>query len=261
MRASVQANSQMTGSRQRRKRRHYMLMKAFFFTAIAIVGGTLSGCGGYSMSSAGAAVTLSASPSTYAFPLDGNSPQPITVTRSNGTFTSVTLSVSDPTIVGVTTPLLAGGSATFSVLPIARGSASITIADSSGAQAQVNAMTPPCGRPPNLLAAQQLSPSDGAGNVSTSVGKIYFSVYFLNGTSPSGNLHLIVQPHATLEGGPLTAATPPPGTVFPTPIPLPNATAIEMSASVPPLQSGAQYEMELYNDTCQQAVLAGTFST
>lgn len=236
-------------------------MKTIFFTAIAISAGVLSGCSGSSMSSAGAAVTLSASPSAYTFPLGDSSPQPITVARSNGTFTSVTLSVSDPTIVGVTTPLLAGGSATFSIVPIARGSASISIADSSGAQAQVNAMTPLCGRPPNLIAAQQLFPSDGAGGVSTSVGKVYFSVYFLNGTSPSGNLHLILQPHATLEGGPLTAATPPPGTVFPTPIPLPNATAIEMSASVPPLQAGAQYETELYNDTCQQAVLAGAFST
>jgi hypothetical protein len=112
-----------------------------------------------------------------------------------------------------------------------------------------------------MLAAQQLVPASGTINVSSSIGTLFFLAYFQNGVALSGNLHLIVGKHGTLEGGPLVAATAPPGTVFPTPIPIPNTTEVVVRASVPALAPAHQYRTEVYNDTCQPAVFAGAFST
>ncbi|MGH7707446.1 MAG: hypothetical protein ACREM6_05900 [Vulcanimicrobiaceae bacterium] len=163
--------------------------------------------------------------------------------------------------MGVTSASLAGATATFSVIPVARGATTITATDSSGAATSVSVATASCGRPPSLLAAQQVVPSPSATGVSTSIGTLYFVAYFLVGTSVSSNLHLTVGAHGTLEGGPLVEATLPPGIIPPTPIPLPNATDTIVSAMVPTLAAGQQYQTELYNDSCQPRVLGGAFST
>src|SRR5450755_2771203 len=233
---------------------------------LGVMGGlALAGCGVNLASTVGATspprAALSATPATFTFALDHNAPQVVTVTRSSGTFTSVLLSVADPTIVGVTDPTLSGASATFSIVPVAYGSTTVNVTDQTGATTAVDVSTASCGRPPSLLAAQQLVPSSGATHVSTSIGTLYFLAYFQKNVALSGNLHLIVGQHGSLEGGPLVAATAPPGTIFPTPIPIPNTTQMVVSASVPPLAPAQQYRTELYNDTCQPAELAGTFST
>lgn len=235
-------------------------------TLIVVCGLVLAGCSGGNSSpspqpTTPQVVTLSASPATYTFPLDNNTPEPVSVTRSNGTFTSLALGVADPTVVGVTAPALNGTSATFSVIPIAHGATTVTATDSTGASTSVSVTTASCGRPSSLVAAQQVVPAAGATGVSASIGTLYFVAYSLNGLGAAGNLHLIVGAHGTLEGGPLVAATLPPGTVLPTPIPLPGATGTIVSATVPALVPGQQYQTQLYNDTCQPAVLAGTFST
>ncbi len=87
-------------------------------TLVALVVVALAGCGGGGSSggSSPAApaqpVTLSATPATFTFPLDDNTPEPISVARSAGTFASLGLSVGDPTVVGVTAPVLTGVSVT-----------------------------------------------------------------------------------------------------------------------------------------------------
>jgi hypothetical protein len=233
-----------------------------------LTGLALAGCGGYypdrgvvGPMPSPSPVTLSATPSTYAFALDHNAPQLVNVTRSSGTFASLLLSVADPTIIGVTTPTLSGTSASFSIIPIAHGSTTVRLTDQTGAMTAVHVNTASCGRPASMLAAQQLVPASGATNVSSSIGTLYFLAYFQNGAALSGNLHVIAGNHRTLEGGPLVAATAPPGTIFPTPIPIPNTTDVVVSASVPALAPAQRYRTEVYNDTCQPAVLAGAFST
>lgn len=206
------------------------------------------------------AASLALSPASYSFSLDQNAPQQFTVTRSNGSFTSLVLSIGDPTVVGVSGPTISGSTASFQVLPIAHGTTSVNATDQNGNSAAAQISTASCGRPPSLVAAQALLPSNGATGVSSSIGRLYFVVYMMRGTTLSGNLHLIVGQHSSLEGGPLVLATPPPGAVLPTPIPLLNAVDFVASASVPPLALGQRYETELYNDTCQPAVIAGTFS-
>ena len=205
--------------------------------------------------------TLSATPAAFTFSLDQNAPQRVDITRSTGAFTSLQLVIGDPSIAGVTTPSLGGASATFSITPIAHGSTSVQVTDQSGATIRVNVTTASCGRPASLLAAQQLVPNPGATHVPTSIGTVYLLTYFQDRTTLSGNLHLIVGRHGSLEGGPLVAATAPPGTVFPTPIPIPNSTQIVVSATVPALAPAHQYKTQVYNDTCQPAVRGATFST
>jgi len=232
---------------------------------------TFAGCssdqrGGHPQPCTGC-IVLSTTPTAYTFPLDNNTPEPVTVTRSRGSFSSLSLSVGDPTQIGVTTPTLNGAKATFSVIPIAHNYAAsnpattVMLTDSSGAEGSVGITTASCGRPASLLAAQQIFPASGATGTSSSVATVYFVAYFLTGAGVSGSLHVAVGAHGTLEGGPLVAASPPPGTVLPTPIPLPDATDIVVSATVPMLAAGQTYQTQLYNDTCQAPVVAGTFST
>jgi hypothetical protein len=158
--------------------------------------------------------------------------------------------------------MLTAAGATFSVIPIAHGATTITATDSTGASALVSVTSALCGRPPSMLAAQQVVPASGATGVSPSIGRVYFVAYFVTGVGVSGNLHMSVGAHGTLEGGPLVAAALPPGTVLPTPPLLPGPiTSMTVSATVPTLAAGQQYQTQLYNDTCEGAVLAGTFST
>jgi len=206
-------------------------------------------------------VTISATPAAFTFALDNNTPASIHVTRSSGSFSSLALGVADPTIVGFTAPSLSGGTAIFTIIPIAHGSTTVTATDSTGANAPVSVTTATCGRPPSLLGAQQVVPAAGATGVSPSIGTLYFVAYFLTGVGVSGNLHVAVGAHSTLEGGALVAATLPPGTTLPTPLPISGATGTIVSATIPALTTGQTYTTQLYNDTCQPAVLAGTFST
>lgn len=233
-------------------------------TFFAVCGLMVAGCsGGNSAPSyySGTPATLLAKPAQYTFSLDNNTPETVSVTRAAGTFSSLGLSVADPTIAGVTMPTLSGATATFSVIPIAHGATTVTATDGTGSSTSVSIATASCGRRASLVAAQQAFPASGATGVSTSIGTLYFVAYFLNGVGLSGRLHLTVGTHGTLEGGPLVAATLPPGAVLPTPIPLPNVSDTIVSATVPALAVGQQYQTELYNDTCQSAVLAGKFST
>ncbi len=230
--------------------------------ALSLIWLVAVGCsGGSGGGPAPAPVTLSVSPSSYTFALDDNAPVTVTVTRTGGPFASLALGVADPTIVGVTPLTLSGSAATFSVIPVARGATAVTAVDGSGASASFSVTTASCGRPATLVAAQQFVPAAGATAVAPSIGKMYFVGYFVNGVRAGGKLHLIVGAHGTQEGGPLVQATPPPGTVLPTPIPLPGVTDTVLSATVPALVAGQSYQTQLYNDTCQPAVLAGAFST
>lgn len=223
----------------------------------------LGGCGGGGSSAAPAqSVTLSVAPAAFTFPLNDNTPEPVSVMRSTGAFASLGLSVGDPTVVGVTAPNLTGASAAFAIIPIAHGATTITATDGTGASTSVSVTTATCGRPPSFLAAQQVVPASGATSVTPSIGQLYFVVYVVSGAGVSGNLHLSVGAHGTLEGGPIVTSSLPPGTILPSPPPLPGpVTSATVSATVPALGAGQQYQTQLYNDTCQGAVVAGTFST
>jgi hypothetical protein len=237
-----------------------------FACAATLVGCSSDESGGRPQPCTGC-ILIGTTPSAYTFPLDNNMPELVTARMSRGSFTSLSLSVGDPTQIGVTTPTLSGAEATFSVIPIAHNYAAanpgntVMLTDSSGAQGSVGITTASCGRPASLLAAQQIVPASGATGTSTSVGTVYFVAYFLTGVGVNGSLHMAVGAHGTLEGGPLVAASPPPGTSLPTPIPLPDATDIVVSATVPMLTAGQTYQTQLYNDTCQAPVIAGAFAT
>jgi hypothetical protein len=207
-------------------------------------------------------VTLTVTPSTVTVAAGvAATPVPVTVARSIGSFSSLGLSVANPTLVGVTPASVNGGTATFSIVPIASGNTFVTVADAGGAFNFVNVTNQACSTNATLLAVQQIVPAPGAVGVSPSIGTMYFVVYFALGAAQTGNLHLVVKPNGTLEGGALTPARPPPGTALPTPIPLPNATSVTMSATVPALPSGQQFQSQVYNNACQPAVLGSTFST
>ncbi len=219
------------------------------------------GGGGSGPGSPAQPVTLTFSPPSYTFALDDDAPLTVSLTRSQGPFNELALGVADPTIVGLTPLSFSGSVATLSVVPIAHGSTDVTALDGSGASASFAVATATCARPPSLEAAQQIVPAPGASAVSTGIGKLYFVGYFKTGVRPGGKLHLIVGNTGTQEGGSLSPATPPPGTVLPSPIPLTGTTSAVLAASAPALIAGRSYRTQLYNDTCQPAVIAGNFST
>lgn len=195
-----------------------------------------------------------------------SSPQPVTITSAGGFGSGLNVSVGDPTQFGASLALpTQSTTASLSIFPISSGfmggTSSVSLGDSFGSIATVSVTQGACGRPASLLAAQQAVPANAATGVSTAVGKLYFVAYYYNGTPISGRLHLAVGAHGTLEGGPLVAATLPPGTALPTPIPLLDASDTIVSATVPTLLPGQQYRTQLYNDTCQPPLIGGSFST
>ncbi len=215
-----------------------------------------------------AAPPLVANPTSVSFSIadDIGSPQAVDITSAAGFGSGLTVSVGDPTQLGAAVALPNQPTmATLSIYPISSGlsggSSGVSLGDSLGGTAMISVTQEACGRPASLVDAQQAYPANASTGVSTNVGKLYFVAYFYHGAPTSGRLHLTVGSHGTLEGGPLVAATLPPGTLLPTPIPLPDTSDTIVSATVPTLLPGQQYRTQLYNDTCQSPIIAGSFST
>lgn len=230
--------------------------------ALIALGALLAACSGQ-MANSNASISgpLVANPSSVQFSIAQFLPpaQPVQLTKANGTSGPFSLSVANPTVVGASSPVSSGGSASFSVFPIAAGSTSITVADASGASVTVTAATSACGRPDNLGPSQMVFPKPGATGVATSIGKIYFGVLSVLAPKQT-NLHLIAGQNGTLEGGTLHPDTPPPGSGSVTPTPQ-YPTVTYMSATVPALQAETNYRTQIYDDACQPANLTGAFTT
>jgi hypothetical protein len=186
-------------------------------------------------------------------------PPPQSVTVENVSSASdVTFSVQDPTVVGVTAGPPSSGEPTFLIHEIAHGATTVTFT-ANGTSASVSTQSFLCGRPDALKPAPVLlSPASGSTNVPAGVGTLYFGVY---STVPAIQpyLHLAVDAHGTLEGSALAVAALPAGT--PTAPPQPGRTLTYMSATVPQLQPGTTYRTHVYDDGCQAALIAGSFST
>ncbi|HEY0395965.1 MAG TPA: hypothetical protein VGD01_15805 [Candidatus Elarobacter sp.] len=235
----------------------------------------LSACAGGSSGTASAPATpsptatpvpvLSASPNSVFF--GGTdalpSPQQVTVTSTSPLSGALTVAVSDPTAFGASAPVVSGTTATFAVYPISHGTtaaATLTVSGSGATPATVSASTWVCGRPDNLTPSTQLIfPSPGStGNAAATTTTLYFMVTSHVAVS-TVKLHLIVGTNGTLEGGTLVVAPPPPGAASPTP---PSSGVVTyMRATVPSLQPSTTYATQLYDDTCQLPILAGSFST
>jgi hypothetical protein len=185
----------------------------------------------------------------------------VTVSASQPFDSHFGISVTDPTVVGYTPATLSGTSASLSVFAIAPGSTSISFSDEGGSVAVTTSSDLPCGRPSNLFYNSTLIvPAPGATAVPTNVGALYFAVYSYGlGGPPTPNLHVIIGAHQSFEAGALVVDAPPFG--VPTPAPISGETLTYMRATVPQLTANTSYRTQLYEDTCQSALLAGAFST
>jgi len=241
-------------------------MRRALLIVLAIAGAGCAGTdttpGPQPLPTASPAVVLMANPTSYIFGINETTPKAIAVTRNYSTFSSLAATPSDPTRVGVSVST-SGGTAIVSVLPIASGPLAniLTITDgSSGASTTVGLSTAPCGRPENLDHRSQLVwPLPGATGVTPNIGTVYFAIFTPTTLILTTKLHMVVGTNATLEGGTLQTATPPGGAVAPTPPP--GMVETYMNASVPTLPSGTAIHTQIYDDTCQGALLTGTFST
>lgn len=213
-------------------------------------------------------VTLSASPASFTFSgLDPMPPPQGGWVAASPTPVSLALSidVADPTVIGVSIgESFAAWPARFIVYPVAHGSTTATFS-AGGASTTITAATGLCGRPDALSPASQLVyPRPGATNVPASIGKLYFAVwlvgtYFAPATFPTIGSHLIVGAHETQEGSTLQADTPPPGSA---PVDTTRQGTLQyMSATIPPLRAATAYRTQIYDDTCQPALLTGSFTT
>jgi len=236
------------------------LRVAFLLTVTAAAA---AGCsaGGPSPAPTSAPVTLSASPSAHTFALNETSPLTVWVDRSAGTLTGFTATVSNPQEFGVLSVGISGPVAQVLILPVASGAmATATFADASGAMTTASLSPAICGRPENNdYRSQLIWPLPDATGVSPNVGTLYFAVFTPTSLILTTKLHMVVGTTSTLEGGTLQTATPPIGAATPTPPP--GMLETYMSASVPTLPSGANIHTQIYDDTCQGALLTGTFST
>ena len=203
-------------------------------------------------------------PGSVAFSIARFLPSPVQVELQSSAlfFPDWTVAVGDPTQAGASQPVLTSGStATFQTYAIALGSGhtAITVSNANGGATSVDVTQAPCGRPDDLQAKSHLVlPAPGSMNVSPEIGTLYFAVYSVSRT-PAGNAHLIVGQYGTLEGGALVAAPLPPGAQGSKSAP--GYTLTYMKAAIPTLPAGAHIRTQIYDDTCEPALLTGRFST
>jgi hypothetical protein len=244
-----------------------------FVTFIAAVASALCGCGSSTsgMSYAMGQPTMPpirgsviAAPGSVAFSIAQfiASPVPVELETNLRFNSSWTVSVDDPTQTGASEPVLTSAStATFYTYPIALGSGktAIHVSDANIGSVSISVTQALCGRPDDLQANSHLIlPRSAAANVPRGIGTLYFAVYSI-GTAPSGNLHLIVGQHGTLEGGALVASPLPPGAQGSKSVP--GYTLTYMKAAVPTLPAHSRIRTQIYDDTCQPSLLTGGFST
>jgi len=226
--------------------------------ALGALAAACGGAGGNQRPPQTGGAPIGVQPSSIGFGLQATPPPQIVVLTNVTAGTPISISVQDPTLVGVSTAPPSNGSPAFAIRGIAAGSTTVTFA-ANGSTATVRTQSALCGRPDALNPAPvQLSPPNGSTSVPQNVGTVYFGVYSVV-PRVQPYLHLAVGAHGTLEGGALTAASLPAG--IPTAPPQPGRTLTYMSASVPPLQPGTTYRTQPYDDACQPALVAGSFST
>lgn len=118
-----------------------------------------------------------------------------------------------------------------------------------------------CGRPEAIVHADLIYPPIGTKNVSPDARALYFMVYKVQHAAiPQIGLHLILGKDRTAEGGDLVRATPPPGSVIPTPPPGPF-DSMSMKGAIPRLPATTSIQSQIYDDTCQLAIMPGNFKT
>lgn len=213
---------------------------------------------------------LVAKPAQVQFALGGliAPPQVVHLKSSAPLTPGFIVSVADPTQAGVSDPTLSGprsAAATFYPISIGEHGGQTTVMITNINTPLVGVSVPvtqqACGRPDNLVHADLIYPPIGT-KTTTRVGALYFAVY--SSVAPTSrypmNLHLIVDKTGTAEGSALSKAAPPPGAVVPTPPPGPFVTT-DMRGTVPKLPRGVTIRTQVYDDTCQQPVLAGAFKT
>lgn len=233
----------------------------------------LSGCGGSTSGTSYAmgqpttppiSPNLIAAPGSVVFSTSPYIPDPVTVElETNLRFDPTwTVAVDDPTQTGASEPVLTSAStATIQVYPIAisSGHTSITVRNSNGGSTSIGVTQGGCGRPNNLVYdSRMVYPKVGSMGVARRISALYFAVYSIT-AEPSGNLHLIVGEHGTLEGGALAVAPLPPGAQGSKAVP--GYTLTYMKAAVPTLPAHSHIRTQIYDDTCQPALLSGGFST
>jgi hypothetical protein len=208
---------------------------------------------------------LMVTPSSVFFDLGQQVPAAQSVVLSGSALMSgapLTVSIADPTVVGVTqVQFVVAGPPTYAINPVAHGSTTVTFTIGT-ASAAVTATTATCGRPDFLRPESQLIfPQPGSTGVPTSLSKLYFAVGYpsFNSLPSAIHLNLIVGQHATQPiSVTLQADTAPPGSA--TPAPAQNVTYQVMSVPVP-LMPATAYRTQLYDDTCEPAILTGAFTT
>lgn len=210
--------------------------------------------------------SLMLNPALQQFP----SPVPVTVTAPDGFFDPLAVTSSNPALVGAWVTNASGNTATVDVIPIGGtggvGATPVTVYLTAGpAAGSFTVSSPLCGRPDALTYAQLLFPPSGASAVPVSTPTIYVAGFFPHGlippgSPPPGRLHFVVGTtlKATIEGTALSAATPPPGSATPAPVP---GDMLSGSEPMPHLLPGGTYSVYLYDDACEEPFLAGTFTT
>ena len=207
-----------------------------------------------------AALTLSPSPVAFN-PVASIQTALITVSKPSAITSPLVLTFSDPTIVGATSPRISGSSATFTLIAVSAGSSSVTATDATGSTGSTSSNLGACGAPDAVNPQPVLlQPQNGATGVATTIGTLYFGVYTYQNTNPTIYLHMIVGQNQAFESGTLTPATLPSGT--PTAPPAPSGHVLTyMSGTVPTLAAGTTYRAQLYDVSCEPALIAGSFST
>jgi hypothetical protein len=203
------------------------------------------------------------------------SPAAVMLSSSTSLGSKFFVTIGNPTQLGASSVHQTGATtATLTLYPISTGQTGtgrtiVSVKSPSGDVARIDVRQASCANSASPLGgAQLIFPRSRQSGVSRSVGMLYFRVFEHSDVpKPAPKLsktllHLIVNSKQTLEGGQLSEATPPPGSLKATPSPIPGPWAFRyMQASVPALPRASKITTQVYNANCKPATATDEFQT
>jgi hypothetical protein len=234
-------------------------------SAVSIAASLLAACGGGgSTPPPTPKPIIVASPASVSTSMYGGQ-STFTIALSGTNLTGLQWTAGTLSFLSITMQQNTVSSASLNVFLSSAGTTTITVRSANGASATIPVTGVPCGRPDALDYASLISPANGARNVALTASNYYVEVGAIAAITQSPfepvlHAHIVVNDSSALDPqAPLTPATPPPGAASPSPPP--SGVYGYEEGTMPQLSAGNSYTVYVYDDYCESALDAGTFST
>jgi hypothetical protein len=238
-----------------------------FLTAVSVAACLLAACGGGDSPPPPMptpAPAVAASPASVNANMYGGE-QSFAITLSGTNLSGLQWTAGTLSFLNVSLQQNTASTATLNVLLTSPGTTTIDVRTANGASASIPVSAAGCGKPDALDYAALIAPPNGARSVPLTTSSYYVEVGAIpvitqSPFEPVLHAHIVVNDSSALDPqAPLAPATPPPGAASPSPAP--NGVYGYEEGAMPQLAAGNTYTVYVYDDSCEPAWYAGSFST